>query len=68
MGWISMSEQDLKRVEVLSEVLSGRRTVTAAASVLAVSERQAYRLLAGPVGTKVATIAMLDLLAKDAAK
>jgi transposase len=46
MGWISMSERDLKRIEVLSEVLAGRRTVAAAAAVLAVSERQAYRLLA----------------------
>ncbi|HEY2468023.1 MAG TPA: helix-turn-helix domain-containing protein, partial [Terracidiphilus sp.] len=46
MGWISMSERDLQRIEVLSEVLAGRRTVAAAASVLEVSERQAYRLLA----------------------
>ncbi len=46
MGWIRMSERDLKRVEVLSEVQSGRRTVEAAASVLGVSERQTYRLLA----------------------
>jgi transposase len=44
MGW--MSERDLKRVEVLNEVQAGRRTVTAAASVLGVSERQTYRLLA----------------------
>ena len=41
-----MSERDLKRVEVLNEVQSGRRTVAAAASVLGMSERQAYRLLA----------------------
>ena len=41
-----MSERDLRRIEVLSEVRSGRRTVAAAAAVLAVSERQAYRLLA----------------------
>lgn len=41
-----MSARDLKRIEVLSEVLVGRRTVVAAASVLEVSERQAYRLLA----------------------
>jgi transposase len=46
MGWISMSERDLKRIEVLSDVRTGRRTVAAAAAVLAVSERQAYRLLA----------------------
>ncbi len=41
-----MSERDLKRIEVLSEVMSGRRTVAAGAAVLAISERQAYRLLA----------------------
>ena len=46
MGWISMSERDLKRIEVLNDVRAGRRTVAAAAAVLAVSERQAYRLLA----------------------
>jgi transposase len=46
MGWISMSERDLKRIEVLTDVRAGRRTVAAAAAVLAVSERQAYRLLA----------------------
>ena len=46
MGWISMSERDLKRIEVLSDVRSGRCTVAGAAAVLAVSERQAYRLLA----------------------
>ncbi len=41
-----MSERDLRRIEVLSEVRTGRRTVAAAAAVLSVSERQAYRLLA----------------------
>ncbi len=41
-----MSERDLRRIEVLSDVRAGRRTVAAAAAVLAVSERQAYRLLA----------------------
>ena len=46
MAWISMSERDLRRIEVLSDVRAGRRTVAAAAAVLAVSERQAYRLLA----------------------
>ena len=29
MGWISMSERDLRRIEVLSEVRTGRRTVAA---------------------------------------
>ncbi len=41
-----MSEREVRRVEVLNEVQSGRRTVAAAASVLGISERQAYRLLA----------------------
>jgi hypothetical protein len=39
MAWISMSERDLRRIEVLSDVRAGRRTVVAAAAVLAVSER-----------------------------
>lgn len=46
MGWITMSERDLQRVEVLGEVLSGRRGIGSAASVLALSERQVWRLLA----------------------
>ena len=46
MAWTRMSEREVRRVEVLNEVQSGRRTVTAAASVLGISERQAYSLLA----------------------
>jgi transposase len=46
MGWVTMSERDLQRIEVLTDVLAGRRTVAAAATILAVSERQMYRLLA----------------------
>ena len=46
MAWTRMSERELRRVEVLNEVHSGRRTVAAAASVLSTSEWQAYRLLA----------------------
>ena len=42
----SMSERELRRIEVLSDVGAGRRTVAAGAAVSAVSERQAYRLLA----------------------
>jgi transposase len=45
LGWVTMSERDLKRVEVLAEVLAGGRTVASAATVLAVSVRQAQRLL-----------------------
>jgi transposase len=46
MGLVTMSERDLQRIEVLTEVRAGRRTVAAAAAVLAISERQMYRLLA----------------------
>ena len=45
MGWVTMSERDLRRVEVLGEVSSGRRTVASAAAVLALSARQVHRLL-----------------------
>ena len=41
-----MSKRDLQRVEVLAEVLAGRRTTESAAGVLSVSLRQAQRLLA----------------------
>ncbi len=46
MGWVQMSKQDLKRIEVLTEVLAGRRTTESAAAVLQMSVRQAQRLLA----------------------
>jgi len=46
LGWVQMSRQDLQRVEVLTEVLAGRRTTVSAAGVLGVSLRQAQRLLA----------------------
>jgi hypothetical protein len=39
MGWVMMSRQDLQRVEVLTEVLAGRRTTVSAAGVLGVSLR-----------------------------
>jgi hypothetical protein len=45
MGWVLMSERDVRRVEVLTEVLSGRRTVASAAVVLAITARQVNRLL-----------------------
>jgi transposase len=41
-----MSKQDLQRIEVLTEVLAGRRTTESAAGILGVSLRQAQRLLA----------------------
>jgi hypothetical protein len=40
-----MSERDVRRIEVLTEVLSGRRTVASAAVVLAITARQVNRLL-----------------------
>ena len=46
MGWVQMSRQDVQRVEVLTEVLAGRRTTVSAAGVRGVSLRQAQRLLA----------------------
>jgi hypothetical protein len=46
MGLVMMSERDLKRIEVLTEVTSGRRTVVSAAMVLALGVRQTFRLLA----------------------
>src|ERR1700722_1693458 len=40
-----ISERDVQRIEVLTEVLTGRRTVASAAIVLAVGVRQGHRLL-----------------------
>ena len=45
MGWVLMSERDVRRIEVLTEVLSGRWTVASAAVVLAITARQVNRLL-----------------------
>ncbi len=41
-----MSERDLKRIEVLTEILAGRRTVESGAAVLGLKWRQIFRLLA----------------------
>ena len=46
MGWLSVSKHDLQRIEVLGEVVGGRRTTESAAAVLSVSVRQTQRLLA----------------------
>lgn len=46
MGWVSMSERELQRVEVLGEIVNGRRSVASASSCLGLSERQVWRLLA----------------------
>ena len=45
MGWLRVSKRDLQRIEVLTEVLAGRRTTKSAAGVLGMSIRQTQRLL-----------------------
>jgi transposase len=45
LGWVVMSERDVRRIEVLSEVVSVRRTIAAAASVLSLTPRHVRRLL-----------------------
>lgn len=45
MGWVLMSERELDRVEVLSQVSQGRMTAVTAANVLGLSRRQVHRLL-----------------------
>lgn len=44
MGWVEMSERELRRAEVLASVKAGRLTMTAAADVMGVTRRQAHRL------------------------
>ena len=46
MGLVTMSARELQRVEVLAEVLAGRRDMVSGAAVLCVSVRQMHRLLA----------------------
>jgi hypothetical protein len=41
-----MSERALKRIEVLTEVLAGRRTMVSQAGVLVLGVRQTFRLSA----------------------
>lgn len=45
MGWVLMSERELRRAEVLASVVNGHLTATAAADVLDLSRRQVHRLL-----------------------
>ena len=45
MDWVLMSERELQRGEILSSVHSSRMIVKAVAVLLAVSRRQAFRLL-----------------------
>src|SRR5436305_5634663 len=46
MGFVRMSERDLKRIEVLTEILAGRRTAESGAAVMGLAWRQTFRLLA----------------------
>lgn len=45
MGWVTMSERELNRIEVLAQIDDGKLTVTAGANLLGLSRRQVYRLL-----------------------
>ncbi|CAN7159582.1 ISNCY family transposase [Phyllobacterium sp. LjRoot231] len=45
MGLILMSERELHRIEVLSEVIERRRTIASAAIVLSLSVRQVQRIM-----------------------
>src|SRR5260370_36943041 len=45
MGWVMMIERALRSIEILPEVLAGRRNVASAAVVLAITARQVNRLL-----------------------
>ena len=45
MGFVIMSERELNRIEVLSQVTQGRMTAVSAANVLGLSRRQVHRLL-----------------------
>ncbi|MEA1676391.1 helix-turn-helix domain-containing protein [Nitrospirillum sp. BR 11163] len=45
MGWVVMSDREVRRVEVLGDVVGGRLTASSAAAVLGLSERQVWRLL-----------------------
>jgi hypothetical protein len=45
MGWVLMSERELNRIEILSQVHDGRMTVETAAHLLDMTRRQVFRLL-----------------------
>jgi hypothetical protein len=40
MGWVEMSERELRRAEVLASVSAGRMTMTAAADLMGVTARR----------------------------
>jgi hypothetical protein len=39
LGWVTMSERDVQRIGVLSEVIAERRTVASAAGILSLLQR-----------------------------
>ena len=45
MGWVMMSERELKRIEVLAKVDDGRLSVQNGANMLDITKRQMFRLL-----------------------
>ena len=45
MGWVMMSEREMRRIEILAQVDDGRLSVEAGANNLALSRRQMFRLL-----------------------
>jgi hypothetical protein len=45
LGFLTMSGNELQRIEVLAEVLSRRRTEASAATILGISTRQTRRLI-----------------------
>ena len=45
MELLTMSGNELQRIEILAEVLSRRRTETSAATILGISTRQTRRLV-----------------------
>jgi hypothetical protein len=45
LGWTTLSEWELQRIQVLSEVMNRVRTLASASVVLALSTRQVHRLL-----------------------
>ena len=45
MGFLTMSGNELQRIEILAEVLSRRRTEASAATILGISTRQTRRLV-----------------------
>jgi hypothetical protein len=45
LGWLRMSKRDIKRIEVLADVVAGRITSDSASLLLDMSVRQVQRLL-----------------------